>query len=271
MICLDQTFIQDLALTNMESKTVQTKSDIPPKPPCNIVKGYGGRKDKIFNQNDGALLKDNFTISTWLLIGATLQTILFSLPIRPSYALAPAVLLLTYRFLTNLLICFGLKQNPYMSGITEGKHTALYHSSSPDEHNPASAEICVLLLTARCNHPLGLLAPGFKDLAEHFKTLIFDLDANAPANGFLGGSSYANVSDRTTGSELMNVIYFKSYEHLHAFAHEEAHREAWGWWNGMVKEKGYGWLSIGHEVYSVPEGKWQNVYINYHESNFGRF
>jgi hypothetical protein len=29
-------------------------------------------------------------------------------------------------------------------------------------------------------------------------------------------------------------------------------------------------LSIGHEVYAVPAGRWENIYMNYPESNFGK-
>ena len=146
----------------MEPKPAQQKSDLPPKPPCNIVKGNGGRPGIIFNQTDRALLRDNFTTSTWLLIGATLQTLLFLLPIRPSYALAPAVLLLTYRFTTNLLICFGLKRNPYMDGVTAGKRAAIYPSpSSPSNEKgnpvPGNGEICVFLITTRCNQYISQL------------------------------------------------------------------------------------------------------------------
>jgi hypothetical protein len=141
----------------MASKPVQGKIDIPPNPPCSIVRGYGGTNGpSLMNTNDRTLLRDNFTTSTWLLIGATLQTSLLLLPIRPSYALAPAVILLSYRFINNLLICFGLKQNPYMDGVTIGKRAAIYPSANPTEKNPASEEICVLLLTVRCNQYLSL-------------------------------------------------------------------------------------------------------------------
>lgn len=142
----------------MEVKPLQGKSDIPPKPHCNILKGYGGTNGPfLMNKNDRGLIRDNFTTSTWLLIGATLQTSLLLLPIRPSYALAPAVLLLSYRFINNLLICFGLKQNPYMDGVTIGKRSAIYPSASPTEENPASEEICVFLLLARCNQSVPIL------------------------------------------------------------------------------------------------------------------
>jgi hypothetical protein len=33
--------------------------------------------------------------------------------------------------------------------------------------------------------------------------------------------------------------------------------------------KRYPWLAIGHGVYAVPKGRWENVYVNFHASNFG--
>jgi hypothetical protein len=256
----------------MESKPDQAKSNIPPKPLSNIAKGWGGKKDVPFNQNDVALLKDNFTTSTWLLIGATLQIILFSLPIRPSYALAPALLLLTYRILNNLLICSGLKRNPYMDGVIPSKHTAQYPPTSSNPNpDPASSEICVFLISARCNHPLGLFGPNYKALADHMQHLIFLLEASGPTSGFLGANSYISANDRPASNEIMIVMYFKSYEDLYRFAHEDAHRGAWNWWNGLVKDGKDGCLSIAHEVYAVPKGKWENVYVNYAASGFGEF
>jgi hypothetical protein len=130
----------------MTSKLVQGNSDIPPKPLCNVVKGHGGTKGPfLIYRNDRPLLRDNFMTSTWLLIGATLETSLLLLPVRPPYASAPAVILLSYRFINNILICFSLKHSPSTDGVT------IWQSVPPSTHPPTYREICVLLLTARCN------------------------------------------------------------------------------------------------------------------------
>jgi hypothetical protein len=33
--------------------------------------------------------------------------------------------------------------------------------------------------------------------------------------------------------------------------------------------KSYPWLAIGHEVYAAPKRRWENVYVNFHATNFG--
>ena len=124
-------------------------------------------------------------------------------------------------------------------------------------------------MTISLQSPLGLFAPGFKDLSDHFKTLILDLDAKAPANGFLGASTWSNSSDRDISSELMNILYFRSYEQLLTFAHADEHRAVWTWWNRNVGK--YKHIAISHEVYSVPAGNWQTMYTNSHPSNFGKW
>lgn len=136
----------------MASTPLQEKGDVPTKPPSNIVRGYGGTNGPfMMNRNDQTLLRDNFTISTWLLTGATVQTSMLSLPFRLSYAFAPAILLLCYSLIDNLLLCLGVKHNSYMDGVTIGKRAAIHPSAIPKGKDPASEEVCVLLLTARCD------------------------------------------------------------------------------------------------------------------------
>ena len=102
------------------------------------------------------------------------------------------------------------------------------------------------------------------------RSLIHDLDTHAPTNGFLGGNSWMNSSDRDTGSELMTLCYFKTHEDLQAFAHGEHHRKIWDWWNGLMREKKALHLSITHEVYAAPPGAWEGIYVNMAPSMFGK-
>ncbi len=136
----------------MEPKPIQHELPIPSKPLSNTMKGYnGGKGVPFFNNNERSLLRNNLSISSWLLIGATLQSLLLILPIRPSYALIPAFFLLCYRGISTILMIFGLKHNPYMDGVEEGKYTGLYPSVSGSQKTPKNEEVCVLLVTARSN------------------------------------------------------------------------------------------------------------------------
>jgi hypothetical protein len=93
-----------------------------------------------------------------------------------------------------------------------------------------------------------------------------DLRKNSEQWGFLGSSTYANISDRLTQPEHLYVIYFRSSTHLHAFARGKAHQDGWDWW--VKNEKGLGDLAISHEIWDVPEGGWETIYHNYGPSGF---
>jgi hypothetical protein len=74
------------------------------------------------------MLRDNFSLTTWLLMGACLQGLaLLIFPV--SRALAPALLLLGYRLVINVLQIFGVLENPYMKGVILGK----WSRHEPDE------------------------------------------------------------------------------------------------------------------------------------------
>jgi hypothetical protein len=66
----------------------------------------------------------------------------------------------------------------------------------------------------------------------------------------------------------MHVFYFQSMEGLHKFAHGTAHRAGWDWWNRTAKE--HPELSMMHELYEVPAGNWENIYLNYWPAGFGK-
>lgn len=127
--------------------------------------------------------------------------------------------------------------------------------------------LCESFLTLTYQSPLGILGPGFKQLGDYFRTMILDLDEKAPDNGYLGGSGFQNTSDRDCSCELMYLMYFRSHEHLQAWAHSAAHRDGWDWW--IKNDKDFERLGISHEVYSVPAERWETIYLNYHPSGFG--
>ncbi|KAH0543593.1 hypothetical protein FGG08_002154 [Glutinoglossum americanum] len=206
-------------------------------------------------------IRDNFSLSTWLLLGATIQSLLFLLlPTR--FSLAPAVLILTYRTADALLMASGLRKNPYLGGVIHGKFTA----QIPDRQGGFSKEtsnegICIFMVGARANHPLGMFAPGFKELGDFFRGMVQQLEKNPEESGFLGASSWAG-SDRTSSNETTTVIYFRSLSHIHAFAHSPAHRAGLAWWNARIAAIPH--VAIMHEVYQNPSAGWENIYINYH-------
>lgn len=80
-------------------------------------------------------IRDNFSLTTWLLAGACLQSLLvLLLPTR--VALLPAVILLTVRFVHGALITRGYIRNPYLDGTFRGR----WMVPTPGETESASEE-----------------------------------------------------------------------------------------------------------------------------------
>jgi hypothetical protein len=97
------------------------------------------------------MIRDQFSISTWLCVGATLQIFAW-LFVSRSLALYAPVLLLAFRFVDTMLMTFGLTRNRQMDGIILKKFSA----QLPDEDgkfsdNVADQPVTVILLGARSN------------------------------------------------------------------------------------------------------------------------
>ena len=217
------------------------------------------------------LIRDQFTIQTWLAFGAAAQCLLFLLPIRAIYAMAPAYILLLVKTLDTALITFNLKPNTYIAGVLDTKFTALIPNLDgtfgKKENQPSPDKVTLLLLGFRVNHPLGPLAPGAQEMVEFFRTMAKDLEAGAPDNGFLGSTTYLNASsNRATKSGIMVTFYFRSLKDSDAFAHSPVHRKGWMWWSKVRKQ--YKHIAINHEVYEAPKGKFECVYDNSEPSGF---
>jgi hypothetical protein len=69
------------------------------------------------------ILRTNFAVSTWFLIGVSLQS-LFFLILTTRCALTIATLILSLRFLSKCLITLGVLHNPARDGVIPKKTTA---------------------------------------------------------------------------------------------------------------------------------------------------
>jgi hypothetical protein len=125
-----------------------------------------------FTGSDLALLRDNFKISTWIMLGCMIQYLL-TLGLRPSLAVLPAFLLLCWSIIDTLLAVIGLKTNPWYAGVIDGKFAAAYPAegersaiAGPAENGPGA----VMILGTRSNSPLGMFAPGMSCYAKQPRT-----------------------------------------------------------------------------------------------------
>ena len=113
-------------------------------------KAWNSRPSQMSATRLGFLL-NNFTISTWLLVGATLQcTLSYMLP--RNVALLPAVVLLLSRLISGALVTKGFLRNSYLDGAIMGRWTASrLNEDGSVPQKPADKEIVLFVVGARSN------------------------------------------------------------------------------------------------------------------------
>ncbi|KAJ9624523.1 hypothetical protein H2203_005258 [Taxawa tesnikishii (nom. ined.)] len=193
-------------------------------------------------KNDGVLWRDQFQLSTWLLMGAALQSVTALLVGR--LAFLPAALVLLYRLADTYAMATGLKHNVWSDSVIRGKFSAQFPDALGNYGStPGRNEVGVLLIGARSNSPLGLLAPGFREIGNYFQEMNEALEASPNRNASLV------------------VMYFKNVSYVHKYAESPLHRHAVNHWNKELVKK-YPHLSIYHELFQVPRGNWESIYEN---------
>lgn len=210
----------------------------------------------------------DYTISTWLLVGATLQTTLVALLPR-NIALLPPVLLLLYRLVRGYLIATNRLPNPLKDGISLKRTTWQIPESTDGKpaSTPSSESLVVLVLAATWSHPNGSFSPGSKQLGEYFANMWKDASENREKYGYLGNTPTMVTQDDgnrpdAQGKTLFYLSYWKSLEGLHKFAHGKVHMKGQMWWDNGAMNK-YSHIGMMHEVYEVPKGNWENVFHNF--------
>ena len=210
-------------------------------------------------------MRDQLSITTWLATGALVQSLAFLLV--GHIALLPATLYMFYTLASTSFAAAGLKHNSLMDGVIPSKFSSAFPDSQGTYGSKAAdSEIVVFHIGFRNNHPLGIFAPGVKQMGEFFQHMVVDLEAHDEEYGLMGATNWLNASARTTQNETLVVAYFKTVEGVHAFAHSEYHLNAWKWWNEHLKNEGWSHMSIYHELYHVPKGNWETIHGNSHVS-----
>ncbi|KAJ5925362.1 hypothetical protein N7454_008001 [Penicillium verhagenii] len=206
------------------------------------------------------IFKDQFSLTTWLLLGAVTQGLAVML-FPASYAILPAFIILSYRVIDGLLMTVGLKRNRYMDNVIMGKFTGqIPNSEGIYSSEPADENIVAFQLISRSNHPLGLLAPGAREVAALAQNMYAQLAKERETYGFLGSKFMIGADELSAGNHMITMMYFRNLEGIHRFAHGPIHTDTWNWWN--AKGKHYGYVTIAHELYSSPKNQWENIYIN---------
>ena len=136
-----------------------------------------------------------------------------------------------------------------MAKLLEGRYAA-----------EIDGDFVVFLIGMRINSLLAVHKWG--PVAVAMPGMISELKKN-PALGLLGVRAF--LSGRT----IMNVQYWRSFEHLHAYAHarDKAHLPAWAAFNRAAQNNAA--VGVFHESYLVPAGSFECVYVNMPPTGLG--
>lgn len=117
----------------------------------------------------------------------------------------------------------------------------------------AEGDFVVFLIGMRINRPL--LFHKWLPVVLAMPRMLKELEAQ-PELGML------NAQTVLSGRTLITIQYWRSFEHLHAYAHAKdmKHLPAWAEFNRKVG--GNGSVGVFHESYLVNAGQYECVYVN---------
>lgn len=129
------------------------------------------------------LVNDNFSLSTWLLLGACLQASIALVVKNKYYAFLPAVFILSARIIDALLIHFNIKQNPYLQQAIMKKAAAIVPDSQGNFTGAGQEKVTIMLLGAKTNHPFGALAADFLKMNKYIAGMNAEFEQENGPNG----------------------------------------------------------------------------------------
>ncbi|KAF1950140.1 hypothetical protein CC80DRAFT_554600 [Byssothecium circinans] len=218
------------------------------------------RPSEIYSQFYDILEHSDFSLTTWLSLGAAFQLLSsYWLPPRVS-ALLPLGWL-AWRFLRS---AYDMKRldltgkKGYNMGINSGRFSTVFEEPTGENRTETNDGVVLFVLSARYNHPFGKLAPGFAELDIIFKDMFREAEKNKAEYSYLGSSDILfDMSDKQS-TTLVFLTYWKDLAGLQKFAECPAHRIGWDAFNANK----YPYMGMMHECYHAPKGHWETIYHN---------
>lgn len=149
----------------------------------------------------------------------------------------------------------------YLRSTRRARLPELEHAVHGRMAGRINGDFCVFLIGIRNQHPLALDGT-FRVAVGAFNGMIRELEAAAPEkSGFLGASPYVGTN-WNRGSHTMAVMYWRSHEHLQAFARDRdaSHWPAWKLAQKLCRESPH--IALWHEAYNVRGGDYDAIYVN---------
>ena len=199
------------------------------------------------------------------MLGSLLQLTLSALlPLR--WAAVPALVLLFNAAITTVFQCLNSSGNHFMARVVSGRATAQFPSEvgtyGPE---PSQGSLVVFNLGIQFNHPLGVMAPGVKEINNAFLAMSVDMMKRKDELGLISVSHW-RANERESNNSMLISYYFKDAEKIQQFANEELHLGARNAYYARRPEH----VGIYHETFVVKDGGYESLYGNCHPVLMGR-
>jgi hypothetical protein len=228
------------------------------------------------------ILATDLNISTWLVLGACGQSLIFTLLPRTLSLILPVFVLLCF-YINTYFIASGRLPNDLAQGVNYGRISAQYpdDDGSPSS-KPSKDSIVVLVLGTTFSHPQGRLAPHVARTGNYMSKMWKEAAAMRDTYGYLGNTPAMSVMPDNglnfygpregddKGTTMVWLSYWKTLDGLHAFAHGPTHMQGWRWFEKGMKTD-YKHIGLMHELYEVPAGSWENIYYNFRPFGLCKF
>ena len=127
------------------------------RPLSQATQGWQSKYHPLLSPNGQNLIRSQFEIGDWLVIGCCLQSLIVVLcPWGPLWSLMPTLTLAMWKICKTLLVVTGWLENRHMKSVIAGKTTAIF----PEDDGSFSRKIgdsvsgkgvVVMMLTSKCN------------------------------------------------------------------------------------------------------------------------
>ncbi|KAF8582598.1 hypothetical protein K439DRAFT_141029 [Ramaria rubella] len=118
----------------------------------------------------------------------------------------------------------------FANSTNAGKQPSDTALTSADTHERCPQKLALMIIGSQCRSKLGALQPEYKEMGEQLADMIQELRDAPPEDdvSFLNAEFYMHGA-KSSGNSNMVFIYWKSYAHMHRFAHKEggSHLPAW--------------------------------------------
>ena len=141
----------------MASFTPLQPEHLPSRTATKTSPPWASKIHPLLNVSGQNLLRSQLSISEWLLVGCSLQSLLILISPWPAlYTLSPSFIILAFKILKVVAVTYKLIPNDHMRGVRVGRTSAVYPGQKGDFSREVGeavggGDVCVFILSTRCN------------------------------------------------------------------------------------------------------------------------